>query len=82
MPGSPSVISGTSSKSGTPKPYRIVKQAAMLANDDGTVEAFMLQPPKNAEPFKPGRYALGFRPFVMNGELRLAPTYTVAEGTK
>lgn len=82
LAGSPRIIEGVSTKSGSPKAYRMVRQAAVLIGDDGVTESFNWQPPKGEEPLAPGKYALGARPFVMNGDLRLVPVLSAAGGSK
>jgi len=82
MPGTPEVFSGTGKES--KKPFTMIKQAAMLVHEDGRVEAFTLIAPKEKDgttkAFPPGKYALGVRPYVVNGEMRLAPIYTAMPG--
>ena len=56
VPGAPEIIEGISQKTG--KPYRIVKQAALVKMPNGTIMGLSIQPPRGAEPYAPGSYAL------------------------
>jgi hypothetical protein len=82
LPGKPHVNEGKAKATGLP--YRIVEQAAFAVWPDGTAAAFSVQPPRDAEPYKPGTYALDAASlFVRDGKLQLAPKLVaVVGGTK
>jgi hypothetical protein len=71
LPGQPVHHSGNAAATG--KPFHMIKQAALLVNDDGSTEAFTYIPPRGESAVAPGKYALGVRPYVVQGALRLAP---------
>jgi len=72
LPGNPEIIEGVSSKTG--KPYRIVKQAAIVTFPNGTVSALSVQPGREQPPYKPGPYALDPSSFYpKDGTLAFSP---------
>lgn len=81
LPGAPEIVEGTSSKTG--RPYRIVKQAAILKHADGRVEAFTWGGERQngrSEPTSPGNYTLSPHAWVQAGELKLAPRLAPLSG--
>jgi len=81
LPGNPEVIEGVSSKTG--KPYKIVKQAAVVTFPNGTVGAISIQPPRDQPPYKPGAYALDPASFYpKDGTLAFSPKLAPVGGAK
>lgn len=72
LPGKPHINEGKAKATG--QPYRIVEQAAYAVWPDGVGCSFTVQPPRDAEPYKPGTYALDPTSlFVRDGKLQLSP---------
>lgn len=72
LPGKPKVVEGVSRKTG--QAYKIVQQAAYLMLPDGTGAAWMIQPPRDADPYPPGKYSIDPASFwVQDGKLAFAP---------
>ena len=82
LPGKPHVNEGISAK--TKQPYRIVEQAAHVMFQNGEGASFTIQPPRDAEPYKPGTYALDLTSsfFVRDGKLSFSPKLVTVGGTK
>lgn len=80
LPGKPVVVEGVSRKTG--QPFRIVQQAAYVVFPDGTAAAFTLQPPRDEQPYPPGKYTIGPDSFyVRDGDLSFsAKPHPVAAG--
>jgi len=72
LPGNPKVVEGKSRSTGLP--FRIVEQAAHLLLPNGEGAAWMIQPPRDGEPYKPGRYTVDPSSFyVRDGKLAFSP---------
>lgn len=80
-PGNPHINEGKAKATGLP--YRIVEQAAFAVLADGSAAAFMIQPPRDADPYKPGTYALDPASFfVRDGKLSFSPKLAPVGGSK
>lgn len=72
LPVKPVVNSGNAKATG--KPYRIVKQAALFVNSKGEAAAISIQPPRDGDPYAPGKYTISEDSFYeRDGELRFIP---------
>jgi hypothetical protein len=81
LPGLPEILEGISKKTG--RPYRMVKQAAILKHADGRVEAFTWSGDRvngRSEPTAAGNYALVTQAYVQAGELKTAPRLSSTPG--
>lgn len=83
LPFKPQVLEGVSGKTG--KPYRMIRQAAVVAMPDGTGGSISLNGQRvngRDEPYAPGQYTLAPESFyVKDGALTFSPRLVpVAEG--